>query len=179
MHSVGIIDAGYLYAASAISVTRRPAREAIHLDAAAALDQLRSVTAFGGDTKFYLFDGAESRVATPAQQRWATAGVRLRMGGFEEGHQIGVDERIIRVCVGLVRCQRVRRIALLSGDSDLIPAVRECVSLGAQVEVLSIAGINQSKKLVRSATDFRLIDRASVERFARPVISFPRQNLMT
>lgn len=167
MHAVVLIDAGYLYATAALLVTGRPGRTRVHIEPADAVSSVRDVIPFGTSAAVFLFDGAADRVATPTQQRWAAAGARLRIGELEGGRQLDVDDRISRTCVGLARCQRVRQIALLTGDSDFLPAIRECIELGAHVEVLSVEGINLSRDLARVASSSRSIHAAVVKRFAR------------
>ena len=168
MHAVVLIDAGYLYAAIALLFTGRPARSGVQVEPSSVVRSLRGIIAFGEDAEIYFF----RRGSRPGRYCHASAMVG-RWGSApnrDAGRRatIDVDARISRTCVGLVRCQRVKRIALITGDSDFLPAIHECIGAGAHVEVLSIEGINQSQKLARTASSAQAICRDAVESFAGP-----------
>jgi len=88
------------------------------------------------------------------------AGYELRLGHLRQGpagwQEKGVD---VLLAVDMVRlaARGAREIVLVSGDEDLVPAVREARRLGARVVVAAFQGL-LSMQLAAAANEVKLLD---------------------
>lgn len=138
------IDAGYLLAAAATTITGTSLRSGVVVNYEALLEHViaeaeRVTSLRVMRTQWY--DAAPSGVPTPEQERIGMLPrVKLRLGriGFD-GQQKGVDLRIGLDMVSYARNGAVGTIVLVSGDDDLTVAVEEAQHQGVEVAILAVA----------------------------------------
>ncbi len=149
------IDAGYLYAGGAKSVTGVDGtkRHEIKLDIGRALDFLISKAEAISQLKLlriYWYDAAPAsgRLTTDHQILASSDHVKLRMGVLNGyGQQKGVDGKVITDLAELSRNRAFADAVLLGGDEDLRIGVELAQEYGARVHLLTIEGSNPSPTL--------------------------------
>lgn len=166
------VDAGYLYAGGAKSVTgmdgtkRHEITLAIPLVVpfliakAEAISQQKLL-------RIYWYDAApSSRLTTDHQILASSDNVKLRLGvinGF--GQQKGVDGKIITDLTELSRNRAFADAVLLGGDEDLRIGVELAQEYGTRVHLLTIEGSSSSPTLRQESDTVTTIARTDIETF--------------
>ncbi len=140
------VDAGYVFAAgSAALVGQKAAREAISLDAPAAIERLKTLAAAKAPDckllRIYWYDG--SRFGSGQSTDQATLAhlddVKLRLGFVNShGQQKGVDSLIVTDLIELARLKSITEAILVSGDEDVRVGVQIAQNYGVRVHLVGI-----------------------------------------
>lgn len=166
------VDAGYLYAGGAKSVTGADGtkRHDITLDIASVIPYLISKAEAISQQKLlriYWYDAApSSRLTTDHQILASTDNVKLRLGiinGF--GQQKGVDGKIITDITELSRNRACADAVLLGGDEDLRIGVELAQGYGTRVHLLTIEGSSSSPTLRQESDTMTVLARADIQTF--------------
>jgi len=137
------VDAGYLLAAAATTITGTSLRSGVAVDYQSLLQSviLEAERVSGVRVmRTQWYDAAPSGVPTSEQEQIGILPrVKLRLGriGYD-GQQKGVDLRIGLDMVGYARNGAVGTIVLVSGDDDLTVAVEEAQHQGVKVIILAV-----------------------------------------
>lgn len=174
------VDAGYLYAGGAKSVTgidgtkRHDITLAISvvvpflIAKAEAISQQKLL-------RIYWYDAApSSRLTTDHQILASSDNVKLRLGvinGF--GQQKGVDGKIITDLTELSRNRAFADAVLLGGDEDLRIGVELAQEYGTRVHLLTIEGSTSSPTLRQESDTVTIIARIDIQTFltVKPVVA--------
>jgi uncharacterized LabA/DUF88 family protein len=179
------VDAGYLYAGGAKSVTGADGtrRHDINLDIPVVLPYLIAKAEIISQQKLlriYWYDAAPSgRLTTDHQILASSDNLKLRLGvinGF--GQQKGVDGKIITDLAELSRNRAFTDAVVLGGDEDLRIGVELAQEYGSRVHLLTIEGSTSSPTLRQESDTVTLIARADIQTFltvrlaASPALAF-------
>lgn len=166
------VDAGYLYAGGAKSVsgTDGTKRHDITLNIAAAIPYLIHSAETISQSKLlriYWYDAApSSRLTTDHQILASTDNVKLRLGvinGF--GQQKGVDGKIITDLAELSRNRAFSDAVLLGGDEDLRIGVELAQEYGTRVHLFTIEGSTSSPALRQESDTTTVLARVDIQTF--------------
>jgi len=166
------VDAGYLYAGGAKSITGtdNKKRHELSLDIAVVIPYLISKAEAIAQQKLlriYWYDAAPSnRLSTDHQILASSDNVKLRLGvinGF--GEQKGVDGKIITDLAELSRNGAFADAVLLGGDEDLRIGVELAQERGSRVHLLTIEGSSSSPTLRQESDTVSIIARADIQTF--------------
>lgn len=166
------VDAGYLYAGGAKSVsgTDGTRRHDITLNIAVAIPYLISKAEAIAQSKLlriYWYDAApSSRLTTDHQILASTDNVKLRLGvinGF--GQQKGVDGKIITDLTELSRNRAFSDAVLLGGDEDLRIGVELAQEYGTRVHLFTIEGSTSSPTLRQESDTTTVLARVDMQTF--------------
>lgn len=164
------VDAGYLYAGGAKSVsgTDGTKRQDISLNVPLAIPYLIQHAEAISQQKLlriYWYDAAPSgHLTTDHQILASTDNVKLRLGvinGF--GQQKGVDGKIITDMTELSRNRAFADAVLLGGDEDLRLGVELAQGYGAKVHLLTIEGSTYSPTLRQESDTMTILTRESLQ----------------
>lgn len=160
MHRVAVfVDAGYLYAQGAVSVTgTQQRREFLSLDIGAVEAAIHKVVSDQSGLpllRIYWYDAIRHGRPTAEQQALADHGnIKVRLGQVNAvGEQKGVDALIITDLAELARNKAMADAVLISGDEDLRVGVMLAQQFGVRVHLVGIkpATGNQSHTLRQEA----------------------------
>jgi len=176
------VDAGYLYAGGAKSVTGVDGtkRHEITLDISVAIPFLISKAEAISQCKLlriYWYDAApSSRLTTDHQILASTDNVKLRLGvinGF--GQQKGVDGKIITDLAELSRNRAFTDAVLLGGDEDLRIGVELAQEYGTRVHLFTIDGSTSSPTLRQESDTTSILASVDIKTFisVRPATIVP------
>lgn len=165
------VDAGYLYAGGATSVSgSSKKRTEISLNVPAVVQYLIARAESITEQKIlriYWYDGAlSSRLSTDHQLLASSDNVKLRLGvinGF--GEQKGVDAKIITDLADLARNGAFADAVLVGGDEDLRIGVELAQERGARVHLLTIEGSTSSPTLRQESDTVSTIARSDIQAF--------------
>ena len=154
------VDAGYLYAASSVSISgSRQHRTDVVLDLEATVTKLKETAQAKARNaallRIYWYDGALHSGLSAEQRTLADMDdVKLRLGVINfAGQQKGVDSLIVTDLIELARNHAISDAILLSGDEDTRIGVLIAQSFGVRVHLLGIAPSrgNQSRQLAQES----------------------------
>lgn len=165
------VDAGYLYAGGATSVSgSSKKRTEISLDIPAVVQYLiarEEAITQQKILRIYWYDGAISnRLSTDHQLLASSDNVKLRLGiinGF--GEQKGVDAKIIMDLADLARNGALVDAVLVGGDEDLRIGVELAQERGARVHLVTIEGSSSSPTLRQESDTVTTLARADIQTF--------------
>jgi uncharacterized LabA/DUF88 family protein len=166
------VDAGYLYAGGAKSVTGMDGtkRHDITLAISVVIPFLIVKAEAISQQKLlriYWYDAApSSRLTTDHQILASSDNVKLRLGvinGF--GQQKGVDGKIITDLTELSRNRAFADAVLLGGDEDLRIGVELAQEYGTRVHLLTIEGSTSSPTLRQESDTVTTIARTDIQTF--------------
>jgi uncharacterized LabA/DUF88 family protein len=166
------VDAGYLYAGGAKSVSGLDGtkRHDITLNIAGIVVFLIGKAESISQQKLlriYWYDAApSSRLTTDHQILASSDNVKLRLGvinGF--GEQKGVDGKIITDLAELSRNRAFSDAVLLGGDEDLRIGVELAQEFGSRVHLLTIEGSSSSPTLRQESDTVTVIAREEMQSF--------------
>jgi uncharacterized LabA/DUF88 family protein len=166
------VDAGYLYAGGAKSVTGMDGtkRHDITLAISVVVPFLIAKAEAISHQKLlriYWYDAApSSRLTTDHQILASSDNVKLRLGvinGF--GQQKGVDGKIITDLTELSRNRAFADAVLLGGDEDLRIGVELAQEYGTRVHLLTIEGSTSSPTLRQESDTVTTIARTDIQTF--------------
>ena len=174
------VDAGYLYAGGAKSVTGMDGtkRHDITLAISVVVPFLIAKAEAISQQKLlriYWYDAApSSRLTTDHQILASSDNVKLRLGvinGF--GQQKGVDGKIITDLTELSRNRAFADAVLLGGDEDLRIGVELAQEYGTRVHLLTIEGSTSSPTLRQESDTVTTIVRTDIQTFltVKPVVA--------
>lgn len=174
------VDAGYLYAGGAKSVTGMDGtkRHDITLAISVVVPFLIAKAEAISQQKLlriYWYDAApSSRLTTDHQILASSDNVKLRLGvinGF--GQQKGVDGKIITDLTELSRNRAFADAVLLGGDEDLRIGVELAQEYGTRVHLLTIEGSTSSPTLRQESDTVTTIARTDIQTFltVKPVVA--------
>jgi uncharacterized LabA/DUF88 family protein len=174
------VDAGYLYAGGAKSVTGIDGtkRHEITLAISVVVPFLIAKAEAISQQKLlriYWYDAApSSRLTTDHQILASSDNVKLRLGvinGF--GQQKGVDGKIITDLTELSRNRAFADAVLLGGDEDLRIGVELAQEYGTRVHLLTIEGNTSSPTLRQESDTVTTIARIDIQTFltVKPVVA--------
>jgi uncharacterized LabA/DUF88 family protein len=174
------VDAGYLYAGGAKSVTGMDGtkRHDITLAISVVVPFLIAKAEAISQQKLlriYWYDAApSSRLTTDHQILASSDNVKLRLGvinGF--GQQKGVDGKIITDLTELSRNRAFADAVLLGGDEDLRIGVELAQEYGTRVHLLTIEGSTSSPTLRQESDTVTIIARIDIQTFltVKPVVA--------
>ncbi|WP_111553250.1 NYN domain-containing protein [Kitasatospora sp. SolWspMP-SS2h] len=177
---VVLVDAGYLLGAAASLLAGEPGRARIAVDHPVLITALRerAETETGLPLlRIYWFDAAVDRRPAPEHRRLRVLPrVTVRLGALTrvEGRwvQKGVDAAMHAELSELARNHACADVVLVTGDGDLLPGVASAKEHGVAVHLWALEAadgdFNQSEELVGEADERRVLDRAWIQRWARP-----------
>ncbi len=176
------VDAGYLYAGGARSVsgvdgTRRPDTS---LDIPLVLSYLKTKAKALSQVellRIYWYDAAPSgRLTTDHLILASSDYVKLRLGVLNRfGEQKGVDGKIITDISGLSRIRVISDAVLLGGDEDLRIGVELAQEYGTVVHLLTIEGASGSATLRQESDTVTEVPRSDVLSFLTVKPATPTQ----
>ncbi len=150
------VDAGYVIAAGGELCLATNNRQMLSIDAADLRDHLNSIAkkATGLSLlRMYWYDAASYDGPTPDHRRIAElANVKLRLGRIKRGRQKGVDALIYHDLVNLARERAISEAFLISGDDDLLEAVKTVQEMGVRV---TLVGVPPSKQIANQSRELR------------------------
>ncbi|MFD8482442.1 NYN domain-containing protein [Kitasatospora sp. NPDC059673] len=182
---VVLVDAGYLLGAAASLLAGEPGRSRIAVDHHVLIAALRERAEEETGLpllRIYWFDAAIDRRPVPEHRRLRVLPrVTVRLGALTraEGRwvQKGVDAAMHAELSELARNHACADVVLVTGDGDLLPGVASAKEHGVAVHLWALEAadgdFNQSEELVGEADERRVLDRAWIERWARPRESTP------
>lgn len=166
------VDAGYLYAGGAKSVTGLDGtkRHEINLDLGAVIPYLIAKAEAISQQKLlriYWYDAApSSRLTTDHQILASTDNVKLRLGVINGyGQQKGVDGKVITDLTELSRNRAFADAVLLGGDEDLRIGVELAQEYGARIHLFTIEGSGSSPTLKQECDTTTVLPRADITTF--------------
>ncbi|MEU5388454.1 MULTISPECIES: NYN domain-containing protein [Kitasatospora] len=177
---VVLVDAGYLLGAAASLLAGEPGRARIAVDHPVLIAALRErAEAETGLPllRIYWFDAAVDRRPAPEHRRLRVLPrVTVRLGALTraEGRwvQKGVDAAMHAELSELARNHACADVVLVTGDGDLLPGVASAKEHGVALHLWALEAadgdFNQSEELVGEADERRVLDRAWIQRWARP-----------
>ncbi|MFF0295709.1 NYN domain-containing protein [Kitasatospora sp. NPDC004614] len=177
---VVLVDAGYLLGAAASLLAGEPGRSRIAVDHPVLIGALRERAEEETGLpllRIYWFDAAIDRRPAPEHRRLRVLPrVTVRLGALTraEGRwvQKGVDAAMHAELSELARNHACADVVLVTGDGDLLPGVASAKEHGVAVHLWALEAadgdFNQSEELVGEADERRVLDRAWIERWARP-----------
>ncbi|RKE18619.1 NYN domain-containing protein [Streptomyces sp. TLI_171] len=177
---VVLVDAGYLLGAAASLLAGEPGRSRIAVDHPVLISALRERAEEETGLpllRIYWFDAAVDRRPAPEHRRLRVLPrVTVRLGALTraEGRwvQKGVDAAMHAELSELARNHACADVVLVTGDGDLLPGVASAKEHGVAVHLWALEAadgdFNQSEELVGEADERRVLDRAWIERWARP-----------
>ncbi|MFD5564227.1 MULTISPECIES: NYN domain-containing protein [Kitasatospora] len=177
---VVLVDAGYLLGAAASLLAGEPGRSRIAVDHPVLIGALRERAEEETGLpllRIYWFDAAIDRRPVPEHRRLRVLPrVTVRLGALTraEGRwvQKGVDAAMHAELSELARNHACADVVLVTGDGDLLPGVASAKEHGVAVHLWALEAadgdFNQSEELVGEADERRVLDRAWIERWARP-----------
>ncbi|MGW4381370.1 NYN domain-containing protein [Kitasatospora sp. NPDC004531] len=177
---VVLVDAGYLLGAAASLLAGEPGRSRIAVDHPVLIGALRERAEEETGLpllRIYWFDAAVDRRPAPEHRRLRVLPrVTVRLGALTraEGRwvQKGVDAAMHAELSELARNHACADVVLVTGDGDLLPGVASAKEHGVAVHLWALEAadgdFNQSEELVGEADERRVLDRAWIERWARP-----------
>ncbi|MFD7641310.1 NYN domain-containing protein [Kitasatospora sp. NPDC059795] len=177
---VVLVDAGYLLGAAASLLAGEPGRSRIAVDHPVLIGALRDRAEEETGLpllRIYWFDAAIDRRPAPEHRRLRVLPrVTVRLGALTraEGRwvQKGVDAAMHAELSELARNHACADVVLVTGDGDLLPGVASAKEHGVAVHLWALEAadgdFNQSEELVGEADERRVLDRAWIERWARP-----------
>ncbi|MFJ1752603.1 NYN domain-containing protein [Kitasatospora sp. NPDC088134] len=177
---VVLVDAGYLLGAAASLLAGEPGRSRIAVDHPVLISALRERAEEETGLpllRIYWFDAAVDRRPAPEHRRLRVLPrVTVRLGALTraEGRwvQKGVDAAMHAELSELARNHACADVVLVTGDGDLLPGVASAKEHGVALHLWALEAadgdFNQSEELVGEADERRVLDRAWIERWARP-----------
>lgn len=140
------VDAGYLYGALATRETGSSNRDAIEVDDAALIGDLKLLAAEDSGAsllRVLWYDAARNGLPDQAQRRIGMLpGVKLRMGRINPfGEQKGVDLRLGLDLMSMSITRAVEVAYVISGDDDLTEAVTDAQDQGLQVKLITVPAV--------------------------------------
>jgi len=177
------IDAGYLIAGAATSLTGSSLRRGVSVDYEQLVTALIALVEDKSGLpllRVYWYDAGKNGVAGVDHERVAMLPrVKLRLGRLGvEGEQKGVDLRIGLDMVGHARNGAVDTIYLLSGDDDLTEAVEEAQAHGVQIVVLAVptasgAAHGVSRNLLKAADGVEILAGSVLDASVKAAVTAP------
>ena len=167
------VDAGYVIAAGGELCFATNTRHKLSIDAAGLRDHLNSIAekATGLSVlRMYWYDAAPYTGPTQDHRVIANlANVKLRLGRIKSGRQKGVDALIYHDLVNLARERAISEAFLISGDDDLLEAVKTVQELGVRVTLIGIPPrkqtTNQSRELRQEADVIITLEASYLSKF--------------
>jgi uncharacterized LabA/DUF88 family protein len=167
------VDAGYLYAGGAKSITGADGtkRHEIALDIGKVLRYLISKAETISEQKLlriYWYDAAPTsgRLTTDHQILASSDHVKLRLGVLNGyGQQKGVDGKVITDLTELSRNRAFADAVLLGGDEDLRIGVELAQKYGTRVHLLTIEGSSPSPTLKQECDTSAVLPSADISDF--------------
>lgn len=160
------VDAGYVIAAGGQLCCGTSNRDMISIDVAGLRDYLNHIanksTSISG-LRMYWYDAAPSDGPTQDHDKIASlANIKLRLGRIKGGKQKGVDALIYHDLITLARERAISDALLVSGDDDMLEAVRAVQEKGIRVTLVGIPPsnqkTNQSRELCQEADEVIILD---------------------
>ena len=159
------VDAGYIYAQSAVCLTGSNVNRAqLKLDESELIDQLKSLALTVGAgaqlLRIYWYDGAKNGMTVEQLVLADMPDVKVRLGSINSaGQQKGVDSLLVTDLIDLA--------VVVTGDGDMRIAVQIAQSFGVRVHLVGLEPIrvSQSALLRQEADTVHQVVRAEVERF--------------
>lgn len=150
------VDAGYVIAAGGELCFSTNNRRMLSIDTAGLRNHLNSIAkkATGLSVlRMYWYDAAPYDGPTKDQREIADlANVKLRLGRIKSGRQKGVDALIYHDLVNLTRERAISDAFLISGDDDMLEAVKTVQEMGVRV---TLVGIPPSKQIANQSRELR------------------------
>ena len=160
------VDAGYVIAAGGELCFATNNRQKLSIDAAGLRDHLNSIAKKATDLsvlRMYWYDAAPYTGPTKDHRDIANlANLKLRLGRIKGGKQKGVDALIYHDLVNLARERAISEAFLISGDDDLLEAVKTVQEMGVRVTLIGIPpskqSTNQSRELRQEADEVIILE---------------------
>lgn len=160
------VDAGYVIAAGGQFCCRTSNRDMISIDVAGLRDYLNCIAIDSTSIsalRMYWYDAAPYGGPTPDHDKIASlANIKIRLGRIKGGKQKGVDALIYHDLITLARERAISDALLVSGDDDMLEAVRAVQEMGIRVTLVGIPPSdqknNQSRELRQEADAVIILD---------------------
>lgn len=175
------VDAGYVIAAGGQLCCRTSNREMISIDVAGLRDYLNCIANESTSIsvlRMYWYDAAPyGRPTQDHDQIASLANIKLRLGRIKGGKQKGVDALIYHDLITLTRERAISDALLVSGDDDMLEAVRAVQEMGIRVTLVGIPSsnqrTNQSRELCQEADEAIILDTQRLSELFATRISTP------
>lgn len=169
------VDAGYVYAQSAVCLTGANVNRAqLKLLEAEFIEQLKSLAATlgagAGLLRVYWYDGAKNGLTVEQLVLADMQDVKVRLGSINSaGQQKGVDSLLVTDLIDLARNQAISDALVVTGDGDMRIAVQIAQSFGVRVHLVGLepSRASQSPLLRQEADTVHEISKDDVTKFMR------------
>ena len=167
------VDAGYVYAQSAVCLTGANANRAqLKLDESELIRQLKDLAAAVGAgaqlLRIYWYDGAKNGMTVEQLVLADLPDVKVRLGSINSaGQQKGVDSLLVTDLIDLARNQAISDALIVTGDGDMRIAVQIAQSFGVRVHLAGLepSRASQSQILRQEADTVHEVSKADMTKF--------------
>jgi uncharacterized LabA/DUF88 family protein len=169
------VDAGYVYAQSAVCLTGANVNRAqLKLDEAEFINQIKSLALTLGAgaqlLRVYWYDGAKNGLTVEQLVLADMQDVKVRLGSINSaGQQKGVDSLLVTDLIDLARNQAIADAVVVTGDGDMRIAVQIAQSFGVRVHLVGLepSRASQSQLLRQEADTVHEVSKDDVRKFMR------------